>query len=314
MFGRFFGKSKPKQATGLPPLSTSISGSILNVVGAKSIPSMPGAAQKAFQLATDPNAEARDFMEVIESDEALSARIIKIANSVFFDRGQKSTTIEASVTVIGINELRCILNANALTDIFPSKHPYRSVLWANDIATGLIARNLAQRLMPAKAEIAFLGGLMHDIGKLLLLQRSTDEYGRVLKIVETEGISFSDAEERRFPFTHTEVGQLIAERWNFTPEITTIIRDHHRPWDSSDAQSREVSLTSLVKSADIFAHALGLGHPKGFTKVKSNAQNQLEEVWSVLKIPADERKSMLEHFEKTYALEYDLYTSKGGQE
>ncbi len=314
MFGRFFGKAKPKQDAGFPPLSTSISGSILNVVGARSIPSMPGAAQKAFQLATDPNAEARDFIEVIESDEALSARIIKIANSVFFDRGTKSTTIESSVTVIGINELRCILNANALTDIFPSKHPYRSALWSNDIATGLIARNLAQRLLPGKAEIAFLGGLMHDIGKLLLLQRSPEEYGRVLKIVEAEGKSFCEAEERRFPFTHVEVGQLIAERWNFTPEIIEIIRDHHRAWSPSEFEAREVSLTALVKAADIIAHALGLGHPKGFSKVRSIAQNELEEVWRVLKIPVEEHKTVLEQFEKTYALEFDLYTSKGSQE
>ena len=70
---------------------------------------MPGAAQKAFQLATDPNAEARDFIEVIESDEALSARVIKIANSVYFDRGNKSATIEASVTVIGIKRKGSII-------------------------------------------------------------------------------------------------------------------------------------------------------------------------------------------------------------
>lgn len=314
MFGGLFGRAKPKQKEGLPPLSTAITGSILNVVGAKSIPAMPGAAQKAFQLATDPNAEARDFVEVIESDEALSARVIKIANSVFFDRGTKSTTIEASVTVIGINELRCLLNASALSDIFPSKHPARAILWANDIATAIIARGLAQRLLPGKEETAFLGGLMHDIGKLLLLQRSGEEYARVLRIIETEGKGFSEAEERRFPFTHTEVGQLIGERWNFSPELLEIIRLHHAPWSVVRSNQKELSLPAIVKAADTIAHALGLGHPKTFGKFRSRALQDLEETWHELNIPSTERKECLENFEKTYALEFDLYNSKGTPE
>lgn len=310
MFGKFFSRSKSKEKDSPPPLSGAISTSILNVVGGKSIPAMPGAAQKAFQLATDPSAEARDFIEVIESDEALSARVIKIANSVFYDRGNKSTTIEASVTVIGINELRCLLNATALSEIFPSKHPARPMLWANDIATALIARNLAQRLLPGKEETAFLGGLMHDIGKLLLLQRSGEEYSRVLKLVEREGKTFCEAEEMRFPFTHIEVGQLIAERWNFTPELIDIIRLHHAPWSDSDRAARTPTLVAVIKAADTIAHALGLGHPVGFSKLKTRALEELNDAWEVLKIPPEERKSCLENFEKTFALEYDLFTPK----
>lgn len=313
MFGELLGKLRPKAKKQPNTLSGAITQSIENVVGAKSIPSMPGAAQKAFQLATDPNAEARDFIDVIESDEALSARVIKIANSVFFDRGNKSTTIEASVTVIGINELRCLLNATALSEIFPSKHPARAMLWSNDIATALIARALAQRLRPGKDDIAFLGGLMHDIGKLLLLQRTGEEYSRVLKIVETEDKSFIEAEERRFPFTHTEVGQLIGERWNFSPELIAIIRDHHLPWSEEDFNARELSLTAIVKAADIIAHSLGLGHLRGYSKLRARATRELEDAWRALKIAPEERKSLLENFEKTYAVEFDLYTPKGAQ-
>jgi putative nucleotidyltransferase with HDIG domain len=311
MFGGLFGrgqeKATPQKKEQLAP---AVATTILNVVGSKSIPPMPGAAQKAFQLATDPNAEARDFIEVIESDEALSARVIKIANSVYFDRGNKSATIEASVTVIGINELRCLLNATALAEIFPSKHPARPMLWANDIATALIARSLAQRLRPGKEDSAFLAGLMHDIGKLLLLQRSGEEYARVLKIVETEEKTFLEAEERRFPFTHTEVGQLIGERWNFSAELIDIIRNHHRAWTDEDFTTREVSLTAIVKAADIFAHALGLGHLKGFSKLRAGATAQLEDTWRAMKVEEIDRKGALENFEKTFALEFDLFTPK----
>src|SRR5438105_4911837 len=109
MFDALFGRIK-KSSDRVNKLSAAISESILRSVGAKGIPTMPGPAQKAFQLSTNPNAEARDFIDVIESDESLSARVLRIANSVFFDRGQQSKTIEESVTVIGIEELKCLLN------------------------------------------------------------------------------------------------------------------------------------------------------------------------------------------------------------
>ena len=151
MLKKLFGKKKKPEAEGLESLSPAIREAILQAVGGRSIPSMPGAAQKAFELATDPNAEARDFVEVIKADESLSARIIKISNSVFFDRGHGgSKTIEDAVMVIGISELRGLLNAGALSDLFPSRHPARTQLWANDIATGIAARLLAQRLLPGK--------------------------------------------------------------------------------------------------------------------------------------------------------------------
>ena len=153
MFGKLFSRNKDKagrdKAPGLAPATAR---SVLTVVGSQAIPAMPSAAQKAFQLSIDPSAEARDFIQVIESDEGLSARVIKIANSVYFDRGRVNETIEDCVLVIGINELRSLLNATTLSEIFPSRHPARSQLWANDIATALISRSLAGRICPGKED------------------------------------------------------------------------------------------------------------------------------------------------------------------
>ncbi len=269
---------------------------------------MPGAAQKAFQLSIDPNAEARDFIEVIESDEGLSARVLKIANSVYFDRGNKSSTIEESVTVIGINELRCLLNANSLSEIFPTSAPARTHFWAHDIGTALAARLLSQRILPSKSELAFLGGLMHDVGKLLLIQRNLDEYNKILQQVEREGGPFTKAEEQRFPFDHTEVGQLIGERWNFSPELLAMIRNHHKTWD--EVVGAGPSLVGIIKAADIIAHALGLGHPATFNRVRAIASEQLPETWNALGIPEGESKAILDRVRRSYETEYDLYAGQ----
>ena len=308
MFG-FFKKKKVDATPKVAPLSTAIAGSIISAVGARGIPTMPGSAQKAFQLATDPNAEATDFVEVIESDEALSARVIKIANSVYFDRGKASKTIEESVLVIGINELRNLLSATTLSEIFPSKHPLRRELWAHDIATALCARALARQHSPNDADAAFLGGLMHDIGKLLLLQRTGPDYLKAVELVQSRGISFSEAEHERFVFDHTEVGQLIGERWHFGPDLITIIRNHHKELDAS----APLEVTTIVTAADLMAHALGLGHSNVLLRLRKPAEEQLEKILELFKLPLNERRSFLQGIQRSFEVEYDLYAGSNKQ-
>ena len=309
MFKSLFGKKAEKSAVvDEGKLAAGVTQAILNAVGARSIPPMASAAQKAFQLATDPKADARDFIEVIESDEGLSARVLKIANSVYFDRGKKSTTIEQSVVVIGINELRSLLNATTLSEIFPSRHPVRPQLWANDLGTAIISKSLSQRIAPSKVDLAFLGGLMHDIGKLLLVQKTGDDYTRVIKRVELDGVDFCVAEEEVFPFNHTQVGRLIGERWNFSGELLSILGSHHHSWETIQDRYGHHSLVSVVKAADTICHALGIGHPRGFTRFQNKANAELEAVWEVLRIPENERGGMLKDLQRNYELERDIYT------
>jgi HD-like signal output (HDOD) protein len=310
VFKKLLGKvrSGPVAPQRVAKLASAVEGAILGVVGAHSIPTMPAAAQRAFQLSTDPAAEARDFVDVIESDEALSARVLKIANSVFFDRGNKATTIEDSVTVIGINELRCLLNASTLSDVFPSTHPARAQFWINDIATGLIAKQLSHRALPGRGDIAFLAGLMHDLGKLLLIQRVYPEYGKVIDSIQSSGEDFCRAEERIFPFTHTEVGQLIGERWRFTDEIISVMRGHHDPFPDAPPQVPE--LPQLIRCADHIAHALGFGHPRGFGRFQQRHEETLPEVWRYLHIEHGETRAILAQMKKTVELEIDLYSGK----
>ena len=309
MFKSLFGKKKPAAGIGEPEkISPGIAQSILNCVGARGIPPMASSAQKAFQLATDPKADARDFVEVIESDEGLSARVIKIANSVYFDRGKKSSTIEESVVVIGINELRSLLNATTLSEIFPSRHPARPQFWVHDVATAIISKALAARLLPSKTELAFLGGLMHDVGKLLLIQKVGDDYSKVIKKVELDGIDYCQAEEEIFPFNHTQAGQLIGERWNFSVDLLAIIRFHHESWEILLKDSPVVTLPAIVKTADTVAHALGLGHPKGFHRLQNRATQALDQCWDGLKIATSERAGLLKDLQRAYDLERDLYS------
>lgn len=315
LLNRIGAKGSSDINSGVTPLPSTVSAAILNTVGARSIPPMPGGAQKAFQLSTDPNAEARDFVEVIESDEALSARVMRVANSVYFDRGKGSKTIDEAVLVIGINELRCLLNATTLSELFPSKSPLRTALWAHDIATAVIARTLAARLRPNQGDLLFLGGLMHDIGKLLLLQRAPAELSKAIALAAEKGIELFEAEGLVFPFDHTEVGQLIGEKWNFSKELLDIIRNHHRVGEFNNRTARQATRQGgptnpeIIWAADTIAHALALGTGKLMQNTQIKAKQRLNDVWAMLATPETERSQFLQSLSQEFEREHEKLSS-----
>jgi len=301
--------NKRKSATSVTEeeaLPRSVRSLINNCLGSATIPPMPSTARLAFELSVNPEAEVKDFHSIIQKDESLASRVVKIANSVYFDRGNPSRTVEESIIAIGLGELRSLLQATTLSQSFPSPSPIRSFLWSHDVATALSARVLANKLGLCSPEMAFLGALMHDIGKLFLLQRFPERYERVMALVRSDGRAFSEAETTEFPFSHEQVGVLIAEQWRFVPELILAIRDHHNNWDYAFA-APGISLT--IKAANLCTHALGVGHPKGFQRVYQNAQKKLPEMYEALHISASDGEDLLKEVSISIENDEALYHS-----
>ena len=308
MLRKLFGFSRNNgEKIEAPLISDGLRQSILHSLGLKSVPAMPGAAQEAFKLATDPNAEAHDFVAVVEGDEGLSTRVLKIANSVYYDRGGGSRTIVEAVQVLGISELRNLLNATTLSNLFPVKHYLRAEFWAHNIATAVTARAITRAMLPQKESQVFLAGLMHDLGKLLMLQQHVQEYERVVKQGLSLGIEAPKAEVKVYPFDHTNVGKLVAEKWNFSRELCEVIGDHHRQWSDLERDS----LTAIIKLSDMITHVEGLGVSKEVSAYQRIYVPLLEEAWEHFAIPARERKQLLQDVAFDFNTEFQLYSGWG---
>ncbi len=306
MLEKIFRRKKPK-AKPVNSVSFAIKETIYKVVGRDAIPSMPFAAQKAFKVATDPEADADDFVEVIESDEALAARIIKIANSVYYDRGKKSSTIQEAVNVIGLNEVRSFLNSSILANLFPSTHPLREQFWINDIATAIIAKRLAQMISPGQADLYFLAGLMHDIGKLLLVQKSPHLYEAIIEKVKTKGTNFIENELEVFPFTHCDVGKLIAKKWGFSSFLATAIGLHHHSLEELEEIEESAAQTAaVIKAADLIAHSLGLGHRQDYSLFSTYCRESLPATLNFLGV-GQKTEVLLEEAKKAFDVEGEMY-------
>lgn len=304
MLSKLFGSKskKPEEQSRLPD---GVRQSIMSYLGIKSLPIMPKVAQQAFQLATNPNAEPEDYIAVVERDEGLTARVLKIANSVYYSRGTGSKTIAEAITIIGATELKCLMNSTALSNFFPSRNPLRAQFWAHDIAVALTARTLAQLTTPAHTDMAFLGGLMHDVGKLFMLQQHTTKYEKVVVHGYSEGLESVEGEVIDYPFDHTQVGHLIAERWNFSPELTAVISRHHKPWKEIPTHS----VLGIVKAANIIAHTLALGAGREANQARRIYEPMMPEAFEHLGIAEPMHKEILERAATTFEEERSLYES-----
>ena len=308
LFSQLFNtkSSHPASSDEAPALPSALGQQIVNLAGARGIPSMPRTAQLAFQVATNPGAANEDFIKVLEGDEGLAARVLRVANSVYYERGQKSETIEQAVVVIGTSNLRSFLSASVLKDIFPGGHPYRAMLWQHDICVAIAARELARIVMPDRDDTAFLSGLMHDVGKLLLLQRFDEDYAQVLRKALQSEASLCTIEADTYVVDHTEIGQYIGEQWSFSSDIIAAIRHHHHAWDKVGQ-----SLAAIVKGADILGHALGIGHLKEFHRQQEQAQAALPEMSKHFSMSDSQVRNLMEKTSRQYEEESSQYMQSG---
>lgn len=281
-------------------LSPTVRQLIREHLGQKAVPAMPANAQKAFKVASDPKADLRELQEVIESDESFSSRIIKIANSVYYDRGKTAKTVPEALVIIGLTEAKTFLSSSYMSEFFSQTHGLRALLWHHNIAVAILAKWLNSFTNTVDQDLAFLAGLMHDIGKLIMHMRLGQDYEKILDRSTTLGSI--EAETEQFPFDHTDVGLFLAEEWRFSDELKRAIKLHH-------SKTEEGTLEWLVRFADTVSHALAIAHPRGFYKVQQRAKENLHVFKTIIESNFVSISEFLIQAEQNYAHSYDLYVS-----
>ena len=309
LFGSIFsGGGKSKSGSRLPRTSPAVAERIKNILEIRDLEMMPVQAARAFQLASDPQAKGADFVSVIESDEVISARIIRIANSVYFFRGTPANDIEKAVANIGLNELRCLLSAAMLKSLLQSRHPAREQIWGNSVATAIACRLLSRSAKQISSGEAFLCGLLHDVGKLIMIRKGGGLYDKAIGVASTERKPFVEAEEDVFELNHVEVGKWAGEQWNFPEQVIRAIAGHHNPWPNTDPASGDpITAETLVKAGDTMAHALGLGHPAHMKSFSRFMEQDLDKAYHAVGLSRADGDKFLETLEAQFDKEISLY-------
>ena len=217
-----------------------------------SFPVLPMTVTRLMRVTNDPDCSVKDVVATIHSDQSLCLTILKIANSVLFGRPQKVDSIKMAVVILGFNEVQRIALTKALINSFgklaKQQTPFIDRFWQHSFVCGMAAKVIAQDL-DISPEIAFMGGLIHDLGKLIMLQTFTEDYAPQQWMGQLSTTQSLHEELQMYSFTHDILGGQLLKKWFFPDSLITAVAYHHRP----EGAVREKAFAQVIQLADVLS-------------------------------------------------------------
>lgn len=232
--------------------SKSLAATAARIVGAKPFPI---AAKRLEELTRTSNARIEQVVVVLESDPALSARLLRLVNSAGYGLKVRCTSVRHAAVLVGTRRLNQVATTAAILDLFESSNTLAAELLEHAAIVGSLCRYLAVHLGLPHDEL-FTCGFLHDIGKIMLLDTERDVYPALLREYGGNADSVHEQERRVFGFDHATLGAHVLTAWNIPEPVPKVIAWHHQP-----ARAMQDSLLSAMvqtlRLADLLAYELG---------------------------------------------------------
>jgi putative nucleotidyltransferase with HDIG domain len=204
----------------------------------------------------DKNVSIKKLSELIEKDQALAVRILKVANSAFYATLSKVSSIDHALVILGLQEVKGILLAFSIHNFFSQTQFNgfgREDFWKHSMICAQIAKYLAQNFSVQKDETLFLSGLIHDMGKIVFDQYLHEEFLKIIDYVSTNNTGFSKAEKEILGITHYQVAAKLLQKWNFPEKVIMQVFYHHAPWHDKNYVSGSI----IIYLSNLFTKLVG---------------------------------------------------------
>ncbi|MGI9516408.1 MAG: HDOD domain-containing protein [Pirellulaceae bacterium] len=221
-----------------------------------SVQPLPASALALLNACQNPNGQVDEVISIIETEPAIAARILAVANSPLYGYSRQITTIGHAVVILGSRNLSRLAASYAALKMFcenESSGKFREQLYRHSLGCASVARNLTQKDDGCDPDQAFLGGVLHDIGKLVMMQLLAADYSQLVGAASPQEIL--TLEQQAFGISHQEVGEFCARKWGFPAEISAVIGHHH----GSSAEPLTTPLSQVVEAANHVALSDGIG-------------------------------------------------------
>ncbi len=225
------------------------------------LPVMPRVANVVMGEVTSEKSNAARLAQLISSDEALAGRIMRVSNSAFYRGPLPTTTLQQAIVRLGRNLVRDLVISLSSQSLFRTMGELEERLWSHSIAAGIAARLVAEKGRGVDQDEAFIGGLLHDIGKTVLNAAFPERFADTVKRAVKEGIPSYEAEQLAFGCHHAAVGGVLLMEWDLPQDLANAVLWHHSLSDLSKVPANSRKLAVTLAAADEVVNALGINAP-----------------------------------------------------
>lgn len=192
----------------------------------KEVPAMPNVIMHALNVVKDPESSARELAKIISYDQSLSTKVLTLVNSAYYGFAQQVTSISRAISLIGMSKAKNIIFTVAMRPMLIGQGDKE--LWKHSIMTAVGCEHLAKYLKIMDADEAFVIGFLHDLGKMVLTMKDGLLYEKV-KQTAMEGSNILEVERMYYGTDHSQMGSLLAKKWQLPLLINNAIKYHHMP-------------------------------------------------------------------------------------
>lgn len=275
------------------------------IMAAGDLPTIPVVATKVMQLIESDMATAEEMGRVVSGDPAVAARVLKISNSAFYGCQRKIQSLSTAIMMLGFNTLRSLVITASIKQVYEPYGLVEKMLWEHSFGAGLAARVIAGNTIFANEEEAFLAGLFHDIGKIIMNHLDRDKFQAVMQRCYNERIPFTEAEKSVYSYVHEDVGACVIRKWNFPEALANSVSFHHSLAFGDADDPHLVNLTAVVNLADMFCHKLGIGERSPDKDLDISGTKASE----ILRLDEERLMDMLAIFRESYERDKSYFVS-----
>ncbi len=222
----------------------------------ENLPTLPAIAMDVNRLLQDYNTSVRQLSGVIESDQATAAKILKLVNSAFFGLRSKVGNIPHAITLLGFNTVRnAVISVSVikgLSNLTGMEDFNISDFWTHSVSVAVASKHIADTTRLHNADDCFIGGLLHDIGKLILINNFESLFKEIWELKNKENITFFEAEKKIDSMNHAQIGGYLVSKWKLPNALSDAISRHH----SISNMAVDVDLLKIIHSADLIINNL----------------------------------------------------------
>ncbi len=228
----------------------------------RQLPPFPATVNKVMEICRDVDTSPTDLTKVISLDPVLTGKVMQLVNSAYFGLSREIISLVRAVVMLGMNTVKNLVLGATVMSAFGTRKNFRALnmdmFWKHSLGVGVIAKLIAEKRNIDKKllEGYFIAGLLHDIGKIPLNSKFSDEYLNIIGIPEKEPQPLFISEKELLGIDHTYVGNLIAKKWKLGEEISDAITHHHAPETYQGVQN-DILFTIII--SDHFANSTEIG-------------------------------------------------------